>query len=143
MKKVFLLVVSGILFGCNSLQSTGAVIDDIVFEYFGKTVFADATEVSLKEILLDTGSLKGKQVIVEGKVVHVGSMSTFIVLSDQGARMLVNMTGIADLSELESREEGGGPIAVLGTISSGQMGLPAIEARAVAFGKREGGKEAS
>jgi hypothetical protein len=105
-------------------------VDRQFFGKFGITLFASPTVISMKEVHLDSGSLPGRQVIVEGTIVDVGPHGTFIVVADDSARMMVVLTQMPTpfwFTEGHLKKN----IRVLGTFDSGRRGLPLIYARAI------------
>ena len=117
--------------GCGGIGNLGVMIDDCGFSYLGYTAFSDPDEVTLKEIHLDTGGMKGREVVVEGTLLDVGDFSTFAILGDESARMLVILTKVLLTKDLAGYKGKPVSLRVLGTVSGGQMGLPFVDARAV------------
>jgi hypothetical protein len=117
--------------GCKRFQVTTAVIDEYGFAKLGYTPFSHPEEITLKEIHLDTGGLKGREVVIEGRLLELGNFSTFAILGDESARMLVILTKVLSAKELISQQGKAVTLRILGTVSGGQMGLPFIDARAV------------
>jgi len=106
-----------------------SLLDTLAFRLLGGTLFAHPDLLTMKEIHLDTGALKGKQVIVEGSVDEVSEHGTYLVLTDTSARLLVVLT---DLEQGGSMVRGGNKqLRVLGTIESGKKGLPYVMARSL------------
>ena len=129
------------LVGCAQDESIKGFVDRQVFGKFGITLFASPTVISMKEVHLDSGSLAGRQVVVEGAIVEVGANGTFIVVADDSARMMVVMTQMPTpvwFSERQNKKQ----IRVLGTFESGRRGLPLIYARAVKWIKEQKAKPA-
>ena len=120
-----------VLGGCQaSFVDISHEIDLQSFSWFGSTVFSDPARVSMKEVHLESALLLGREVVLEGKVIEVGEYSTYVVIGDKNARMLVVLT---ELSELELRQADVGHLSlrVLGSVNSGKKGLPYIQARAL------------
>ena len=117
-------------YGCNfQVESIPKTIDLNSFSWIGSTLFADPPTVSMKEVHLESTLLLGREVIVEGKVIELGDFGTYLVLADEGARMLVVITEIGEL-ELRPEDIGQANIRVLGSVNNGKKGLPYIQARA-------------
>ncbi len=116
--------------GCGQIEAFSIFVDDKAFSILGRTLIAEPGEVSLKEIHLDTGSLRGREVVVEGALLEVGEFATFAVIGDDIARMLVNFTGVLSAKGLIGLPQKRVHLRVLGTVTGGQRGLPVVVARA-------------
>jgi hypothetical protein len=84
----------------------------------------------MKEILLDTGALQGREVIVEGEVLTIGKYGTFLILADKTGRLLVELTQI-DPPLVMDRGFFPKRVRILGSIERGHKGLPLLVARAI------------
>lgn len=127
---LLIFVTVSLLGGCANDESIKGFIDRQTFGKFGITVFASPTVVSMKEVHLDSGSLSGRQVVVEGTIVETGPHGTFIVVADDSARMMVVLTQMPTpvwFTEAHLKRQ----LRVLGTFESGRRGLPLIYARAI------------
>ena len=128
------LVLPLALAGCSgtgaSLAGLGAALDQWSFQTFGSTLVSSPDTLTLKEIHLDVGTLTGREVVVEGKVVGASDHGTYLVLSDDAARMLVLLTDLdrpgAALTGDKART-----VRVLGVVESGKKGLPVVRAHAL------------
>lgn len=133
MRPLGFLAVIGMLLGlvgCFRVDQLPAAVDGWAFFKMGGTFFVNPDALTLKEIHLDTGSLTGREVIVEGQVADVSSHGTYLVLKDETARMLVVLTEMEDagplLKSLQPKA-----LRVMGTVETGKKGLPFVRARAV------------
>jgi hypothetical protein len=118
--------------GCWKKDELPRVVDQMAFQHAGGTLFTNPDTLTLKEIHLDNGKLTGREVIVEGRLAEVGNHRTYLVLTDDAARMLVVLTGLdADVEPLLKGKDD--HWRVLGTVESGKKGLPYIMARAVSL----------
>ena len=118
------------LFGCvDRAAEFSERIDSMSFSCLGRTFFAEATKVPIKEVHLENSMLVGRSVVIEGTLVEVGKFYTFAVIADDSARMLVVLTDI-DTTEL-LKQSGNNKFSVLGDVGSGKHGLPYIQARAL------------
>ena len=128
-----ILVFSTILLlfgGCNvNVDGVPHKIDLKSFSWMGTTFFSDPPQVSMKEVHLESTLLLGRDVIVQGKVVELGDFSTYIVVADNSARMLVVLTELGEM-QLKAGDVGRTEVKVLGSVNNGKKGLPYIQARA-------------
>ncbi len=100
-------------------------LDSGGFRFFGGTLFSSALEVTIKQILLDHPSLLKRQVVVEGEILEVGDYVTYLIVGDNSDRLLVVVTGLANLSVKKQLR-----IKILGMIEN-ERGLPYLRAKAV------------
>lgn len=129
--RVFWLLASSLLLGgCVKQEIVVAAIDRLLFQRVGITVFGNPALLTMKEIHLDGVGLRGKEVVIEGKVVEVSEHFTYMVITDDQARMLVVLTGIASAAPT-LRQSTPRSVRVLGVIESGQKGLPYVMARSL------------
>ena len=119
-----------LLGGCLRVDEVPETVDRLLFKHLGGSLFGDPNHLSMKAIHLDNGALIGKEVVLEGAVLEVSEYFTYLVMSDETARMLVVL---ADL-------EGAGPmlqdrqpriLRVLGVVEGGKKGLPYVTARSL------------
>lgn len=127
----FYLCLSFLIFTAVSCGEKAADLDLAVFSSFGKTLFSQAEEVSIKEVHLDHASLDEKTVIISGNVSTVGEYNTYVVLEDATARVLVIQTKIASFDDRIKEEDIGKKYKVLGRLITRKKGLPTIEAQSV------------
>ena len=105
-------------------------LDRAVFSRSGKFLFSSYAPITLKEIHLGLEELRGKKVLIEGKVVESGKHHTFFVMEDDSARMLVVLTRFPNiLPDLGTRQ--GKNVKVLGIVGNGKKGLPVVMASAI------------
>jgi hypothetical protein len=123
--------------GCARVQELPSLVDRWSFEHFGSTPFSNPETLTLKEIHLDNGNLAGREIVVEGKIVQVSDHSTYLVLSDDSARMLVVLTDLDQSGPLAQLSGGtkSRVMRVLGTVESGRKGLPFVKARSLSLAK--------
>jgi hypothetical protein len=118
-----------ILGGCWRGAEFSIVVDEWLFRETGGTLFSSPEKLTLKEIHLDNGTLVGRQVVVEGVVQEVSPVGTFLVISDQSARLLVVLTDVGHvLVDLPKKLDS---LHVFGTVESGKKGLPFLKAVAL------------
>ena len=117
---------------CDALQRTVQDVDLAAFESFGGTLFADPALVTMKEIHLDKGALVDQRIVIEGDVVEIGKYKTYMVVSDNTARMLVVLTEIYGGVPIDDKMVGR-KIRLLGTVEDGKKGLPFMQAKALAL----------
>lgn len=119
-----------LLTSCDKSTSWSESIDSFLFELFGGTVFDRPNKISLKEIHLDDGRLQGKKIVVEGSVATVGDHHSYVIITDESARMLVLLNRILDADEILKEPKADSPkhLRVLGTVYKGKKGLPYISA---------------
>jgi hypothetical protein len=130
MRAFWLLASSLLLGGCVKQEVVVAAVDRLLFQKVGVTVFGNPGLLTMKEIHLDGVGLRGKEVVIEGKVVEVSEHFTYMVITDDQARMLVVLTGIASAGPT-LRQSTPRSVRVLGVIESGQKGLPYVMARSL------------
>ena len=127
-------VVSGVmclgLMGCRDAGGWRVSVDRALFAWLGRPVLSTPIEATLKEVHLDDGHLGGRDLLVEGKVLEVSEHGTFLVLSDDEARLLVVLTELEDAAGLLNREHPAA-IRVMGSVETGTKGLPYLKARAL------------
>ena len=123
-----------LLSACKLDRSGNDWIDRLSFEISGTTIVSKARQVSLKEVLLDSGLLAGRSVIVEGQVEEWNPLGTYLILNDESARVLVVLTKLGRPEEATFSEPLG-RMKILGLVQSGKRGLPFIQATVL----REGG----
>ena len=110
------------------------ILDRVGFEVFGGTFFIEPTRVTMKEIHLDNGSLKGRPVIIEGEVVQTSRYSTFMVLEDATGKILVVITELnsGDIVKYLPKDKNSKMnVRVLGTLETGKKGVPYLMAKAL------------
>jgi hypothetical protein len=115
---------------CIGDESLVNSLDRAVFSRSGKFLFSSYAPITLKEIHLGLEELRGKKVLIEGKVVESGKHHTFFVMEDDSARMLVVLTRFPNiLPDLGTRQ--GKNVKVLGIVGNGKKGLPVVMASAI------------
>ncbi len=112
--------------GSSSLAS---FLDVGCFKYFGATVFSDAQTLSIKDLHLNTARIVGKKIIFEGVISELDKFLTYVVMSNDDARMLVLLTEIDDIP-VGLRDEKR-KVSVFGEVSRGKKGLPFVTAKAI------------
>lgn len=128
--RLLLLALMIFLPACIDREVFIAFSDRFLFQHFGTTVFVNPSQLTMKEIHLDSASLRGKQVVISGKVVEVSDHFTYMVIGDDQARMLVVLTGL-DSAGPTLRRAMPKSVRVLGVVENGQKGLPYLMARSV------------
>lgn len=136
MKNLLPWLLLATLTGCWKLDEVPTFVDALAFEHLGGTLFANPDLLSLKEIHLDAGGLAGREIIIEGKVAEVSDHSTYLILTDDSARMLVVLTDLASAAPMLAAHPT--TMRILGTVESGKKGLPFVKAKSVSLVKKEG-----
>lgn len=136
------LILMGMLLtvqACSRPEQVWRYVDDLVFSSVGSTVFFKPEQVTMKKIHLDKGALVGQNVMVEGHVIRTGRYDTYMVMSDDTARMLVVLTDVDNKMSVLTRDIKSGrfPVRVIGTVEYGKKGLPFIQARNLRLGQVE------
>lgn len=111
--------------GCSGL-------DALILKSFGPAAFHDEM-LSLKDVHLDGSALLNKDVFVGGKLEVVGAFGTFVVISEERVRMLVDLSRLAGAWEASSVKVGQ-TIHVLGKVQSGEKGHFYLVANAIRAG---------
>lgn len=134
----FLMIVCSLslLSGCFKTEEVPGRVDRWSFNRFGGTLIGNPDLLTLKEIHLDTGTLTGREVIVEGQVSEVSKQGTYLVLKDTTARLLVVLTDVETASS-ELAEAKPKTLRVLGTVESGKKGMPFLKARSLNLAEPE------
>jgi hypothetical protein len=120
-----------LLTGCMKASELPQLVDRVAFEHGGGTLFANPDLLTMKEIHLDNGTLAGREIILEGQVAEVSEHRTYLVLTDDSARMLVVLTELDSAFASALKDKPPGHLRVLGRIENGKKGLPYIMARAI------------
>ena len=131
MRAVSCLVLMLVMSGCSAGDDMNQYFNRLNFSLTGGSFFSDASEVSVKQVLLDNGTLLGREVILEGELVDAGDFATHMIVKDNSGQLLVLLTDvdkiIRNIKEVEASEV----VRVLGTVERGQMGLPYLGAISV------------
>src|SRR5690606_8039529 len=80
--------------GCVRSIDLTRLADQQLFRFTGSTPLTGIEPLTMKEIHLDNGNLLGREVIVRGAVVGSSRHGTYLVLSDETARLLVVLTDL-------------------------------------------------
>ena len=115
MRKASLIVI--LLFIALACHDGSLQLDRIMFAKIGKT-FSTAEEVSIKEVHLDHSVLDETNVIITGSVTTVGEYNTYVVVSDQTARVLVIQTTIPSLEDRIKDRDIGKTFKIFGKLVS-------------------------
>lgn len=102
-----------------------------VFESVGIMLFDADEQLSLKDVHLDGAGLLNREVFVSGKVEIVGAFGTFVVISEDRIRMLIDLSHLGGLS---SRAATGDTMRIIGKVQSGEKGHFYLVANAVSRG---------
>lgn len=119
-----------LLAGCLRQDTFISNADRILFQHFGTTIFVNPSQLSMKEIHLDSAILRGKEVIISGDVIEVSEHFTYMVIGDEQARMLVVLTGLESAGPALRRNKPK-TVKVLGVVENGQKGMPHVVARSL------------
>lgn len=102
-------------------------VDQALFRTFGITFFIPSQELTIKEVLLESGAFLEQQVVIEGNILEIGNLSTYIVLQDLGSKLLISSTGVRDIDLAKE----GLRVRVLGILENGKRGLPLLRAKEI------------
>jgi hypothetical protein len=132
---IFLAVVLPLVVSCR--QATGSrerslkeAMDLKIFSMLGTLCFDSVSLEDLRSIHLSGAGLLNKDVLAAGVIESVSREGTFLVLTDHGARMLVDTTRVSatrDLSGLQLSKS----IVVHGEVKSGEKGHIYLVANAI------------
>jgi hypothetical protein len=125
-----MLIVLVLNMSCSQLVEFPRYMDRRVFERWGVTFFTQPEVISMKEIHLESTTLIGREVLVEGVVDHVGKYATHLVVSDGLARLLVVVTGVNTDALLRAGVDGQN-LKIWGFVENGRKGLPYLQALAI------------
>jgi len=137
MLRIFtILALMSLIHGCEQGSDLKKIIDYQSFEYIGGTLFSAPSQVTMKEIHLDKGLLFGQEVMLEGTIMEIGSYQTYMVLSDNTARMLVVLTDLDFYDVIGEENLQGEQVKILGVVDYGKKGLPYILAKSIVVNKK-------
>lgn len=129
----FLKILFFSLFFTNCSLNTSDITDFVdlgTFKYFGSTFFDDAQFTTIKDLHLNGARIvPGKKIIFEGTVVEIDRYLTYIVMSDDNARMLVLLTDITSVPATSTQAK----IKIFGEVSRGKKGIPYVIAKSYQF----------
>jgi len=126
----------GILFfwisGCkDDSNSIFHSVNSMIFKTFGISLDNNASSISIKELRL-SGNIVESQVEIVGQVEEVSVNSTYFVISDQTARLLVVTTDLLPrVRDVVFKNGKGSSVKVIGKVEIGKKGLPFLKASAV------------
>ncbi|MFK7822892.1 MAG: hypothetical protein AB8G05_01960 [Oligoflexales bacterium] len=135
-KKYLILVLMSLICSCHQGGELKKFIDYQSFEYIGGTLFSTPSQVTMKEIHLDKGLLFGQEVMLKGTIMEIGSYQTYMVLSDNTARMLVVLTNLDFYDVIGEDSLQGEEVKILGVVDYGKKGLPYILAKSIVVDKK-------
>ena len=127
-----LIVLASMFFviGCDFCRDVTRDIDSSMFSMAGGTIFLSPVSLSMKEVHLESAPLIGRDVILEGDVAEVSEYYTYLVLSDDTARMLVVLTELDQIGALLKVKDPK-KLKILGTVESGKKGFPFLMAKSI------------
>lgn len=99
-----------------------------IFEWAGVELFDDEEQFSLKDVHLDGSGLLNHDVLVAGKVEEIGAFGTFVIISDERVRMLVDFSR---LGGAPSKVAKGDTMRIIGKVQSGEKGHFYLVANAI------------
>lgn len=137
MKRIFLI--SFLLLGCQQSQAFLESADVWLFRLLGRSVLSNINLVKIKDMHLNNSALLGKTVIVGGVLQEVGEHSTYLVLADNSARLLVKLNDLPQFFQSSSpATEAGHPdlsvgtsLRVFGVVNISRKGHPYVLAQAL------------
>lgn len=124
------LVLFFLVTGCFSERTVMEELDLLGFRLWGRALLSDTNFVRLKEVHLNNDVLRGKPVIVMGKLQEIGTHSTYLVLVDNSAKLVVKLTDLAS-SVRQGLTSEVGQLKVFGVVDINSRGHPFILAKAV------------
>ena len=130
-KSIIIILVMSVLGACKQSNQLKKYIDYQSFEMVGGTLFSAPSQVTMKEIHLDKGLLFGQEVMLKGTIMEIGSYQTYMVLSDNTARMLVVLTDLDFYDKICEENLKGEEVKILGVVDYGKKGLPYILAKSI------------
>jgi hypothetical protein len=118
--------------GCQrELEHLIETVEGLTFKAAGVTLLSNPASVSIKELRL-SGNSTESEVVISGKVEERSDNSTYFVISDDSARMLVVTTDLTPrMSEVVFKGADGSTVKVIGRVEIGRKGLPFLKASAV------------
>ena len=108
-------------------------IDLWTFDHIGMMIFDSVPLEDMRGVHLAGAGVINRDVLVKGRVEVSGSHATYIVLSDQSARVLVDMTKLSALSN-GSFPRVGRSVYVHGEVKTGEKGHVYLIANAIRGG---------
>lgn len=128
----FVIIFMSSLSGCNKeRESLLHTFEGMVFKSSGVILLSNPTNVSIKELRL-TGNKIESEVVIEGRVEERSENSTYFVISDDTARMLVVTTDLLPrMSAVAFQAQQGATVKVIGRVEIGKKGLPFLKASAI------------
>lgn len=136
MLRVLVLVVF-LLAGIGCQREVGGLmrqVERLAFQTSGFSVLSNPATVSIKELRLSGNKLE-TQVVVEGRVEEFSKNSTYFVISDDSARLLVVTTDLPPkVSSIVYKGGRGSWVKVIGKVEIGKKGLPFLRASSVTSG---------
>lgn len=122
------------LSSCTGSSSERGLLSNIsirIFEWVGVRLFDTDEQFALKDVHLDGAGLLNRDVFVTGKVEVVGAFGTFIVISEDQIRMLIDLSHLGGLNTPVVK---GDTMKVIGKVQSGEKGHFYLVANAVSRG---------
>jgi uncharacterized protein YdeI (BOF family) len=128
-KLLILMLLSVTFTACTGDLDFSEYISRKNFSLTGGSFLSDAEQITVKEVILDNGTLLGREVIIEGKILEKGEFDTFVIIDDRSGRLLVVLTDMVGAGpRLKNTEES--HLRVFGTVERGKFGLPFVKAKA-------------
>lgn len=127
-----IVMVLFLLTGCQKeLEGLMQTVEGLTYKATGVTILSNPASVSIKELRL-SGNKLASEVVIEGKVEERSDNSTYFVISDETARMLVVTTDLTPrMSEVVFKGVEGSSVKVIGRVEIGKKGLPFLKASAI------------
>lgn len=128
------LSISLFLSSCTVSSNDRGLLSNIsirIFEWVGVRLFESGEQFALKDVHLDGAGLLNRDVFVTGKVEVVGAFGTFIVISEDQIRMLIDLSHLGGLNTPVVK---GDTMKVIGKVQSGEKGHFYLVANAVSRG---------
>jgi hypothetical protein len=143
MRRIVIVFLAFYIGGCTPVgtffKRVTSYVDKKSFQWFGGTMVGAPGQITLKEVHLDDGSLLGKDIILEGSVVSIGEHATYLIISDDSARLLVVLTNMYHAKDFLDKFTPK-TLRVYGTVERGKKGMPFIAAKALVQTTEESAK---
>ncbi len=137
MKKLVLFLIFFFQTGCQDLSVVSQMVDKTLFQSFGAVFFQKVESYSMDEIHIDSVTMFGKSVFLEGNVLEVGDHMTYFVLTEGASKMLVVAVNIS-VSKDDIEQIQGKRVKVWGEIGNGKKGSPIVMAKALKIMENNG-----
>lgn len=108
---------------CRRSSGDWWILDCYLFEKWGVIALSKYSSKKIKDVHLEGASLFNTSVLVQGRIEWVGEYQTYLIIQDEGARLLVDLTSHPKVP-LKKAFNIGEEVRFAGKIKSGRKGLP-------------------